>query len=177
MLAERLAPTQLAELAMAGARLESAVRPGDWPRLAAVAARGSLAVAVQLGRSADALPLVGIRVDGAVELTCQRCLQPLEWPVAVDVTLTAVPGEERLGELADPFDSVLLEADGGLQLRAAVEDEVLAVLPLAPLHAARQGAAAADAEPRDGPDGRHRTRPFAGLADLMARRDRQGRQD
>ena len=52
----------------------------------------------------------------------------------MEVALTAVTSEARADELADPFDSVLLDDDGGLPLRVAVEDEILAALPLAPRH-------------------------------------------
>ena len=88
------------------------------------------------------------------------------------MTLTAVASERLADELADPFDTVLLEEDGGLALRAAVEDEILAALPLAPRH---EDAAACEAvgEIEAAPEGsvEPMSRPFAGLAGLMGRRD------
>jgi uncharacterized metal-binding protein YceD (DUF177 family) len=70
--------------------------------------------------------------------------------------------------LADPFDSVLLE-DGELPLRLALEDEILAVLPMAPLHedAAQCGKSAAG--PRGDDQPARPNRPFADLATLMGR--------
>lgn len=179
MFAERIASSRLAELSAEGAALTGALRAGELPRLAAVVARGPtvadepLEVSVSFANGPEAHPVVRIRASGVLQLRCQRCLRPVRWPVAVDVALTAVPSEARAEDLADPFDSVLLDAEGGLALRDAVEDEVLATLPLAPLHedpACAGGVAAV--EPAATPPV---TRPFAGLAGLLGRgRDGDG---
>ena len=86
----------------------------------------------------------------------------------VDVLLTMVRSDAEAAGLADPFETVLL-ADGDLVPEQVVEDEVLAVLPLAPKHleTARCGR-----EERANSGEMHR--PLAGLADLLGRGDRQG---
>lgn len=171
MFAERIGSTQLAELSARGASLSGSLRTGESPRLAEAALTGAgiadepLAWDVSFARGGGALAMLAIRVSGALYLRCQRCLGPVRWPVDVDVTLTAVPDEARADELPDPFDSVLLDEEGALPLAQVIEDEVLATLPLAPLHADADCAVAPlDAE---GPASPPVTRPFAGLGSLL----------
>lgn len=179
MLAERLGSSQLADMSAQGVSLESSLRPRDLPRLKEVVASGpevddeSLQVRVDLSIGAEAYPVVRIQVRGTLQLVCQRCLAPAAWPVDVDVALTAVRSEARADELADPFDSVLLEDDGGLPLRFAVEDEILAVLPIAPRHENPAECQAGGATPAMTvePVPEDMSRPFADLASLMGRRD------
>lgn len=170
MLAERIGPSQLAELSAQGARLTSRVRPGELPRLAAVAAAtgrgGGLDIEVALRKGPESFPIVDIQVRGSVPLTCQRCLRPVDCPVDLRVSLAAVPDEAAMDDLADPFDSVLLDADGSLRLRDAVEDEILATLPLAPLHADAADCGELPTAQAQAP-GPQMQRPFAGLARLM----------
>jgi uncharacterized protein len=181
MLAERITASQLAEMSARGARLSGSYRPADLRRLARVVASGvtgePVVVAVGLSVGPEGLPLVRIQVQGALQLVCQRCLSPIRWPVDIDVSLTAVADDAQAAELADPFDSILLE-EGALSLRSAVEDEILAVLPLSPVHAdaAQCGVAGRDIGTDAGPRARP-NRPFAGLAALMAQRDGGGEQD
>jgi uncharacterized metal-binding protein YceD (DUF177 family) len=47
----------------------------------------------------------------------------------------AVADDTEADGLASPFDSILLDQEGGLPLRTVVEDEILSALPLAPVHA------------------------------------------
>jgi uncharacterized protein len=174
MLAERLGSSQLAEMSAQGASLECSLRPRDLPRLAALVVAGqgdALQVRVGVFAGPESCPQLRIEARGSLHLACQRCLAPVAWPVDVDVTLTAVVSERQADELADPFDTVLLEEDGGLALRVAVEDEILAALPLAPRHedaAACKAAGAIEAAPEDCAE--PMSRPFAGLATLMGRR-------
>jgi uncharacterized protein len=177
MLAERIASSQLADMAAQGVRLDSSLRVGELPRLSQVVARGpglndqplEAKIGFQVGPEDS--PVVGIRVQGALHLACQRCLGPMTWPLDVDVALTAVRSDAAAGDLADPFDSILLDEAGGLPLRAVVEDEILAVLPFAPLHAdeveCRMAGVAAQglALPATG----NVNRPFADLGSLMGR--------
>jgi uncharacterized protein len=141
MLAERIGASQLAEMSAQEASLESELPPDDLPRLAQVLAhdpggRGpALRARVQFRDGPESAPLVRIEVSGSLSLVCQRCLAPVGWPIAIDVTLAAVADDTEADGLASPFDSILLDQEGGLPLRAVVEDEILSALPLAPVHA------------------------------------------
>jgi uncharacterized protein len=176
MLAERIGSAQLAEMSAQGASLATPLRRADLPRVSEVMARGPgvqdqqpLDATIAFRNGPEGFPIVHIRVQGMLALVCQRCLGPVSWPVEVDAVLSAVPSEPATGELADPFDSIVLEDDGSLALRAAVEDEILAALPLAPVHADR-AACGAPAAPEEAP-GAQVHRPFAGLDTLLGQDD------
>ena len=171
MFAERIGPSQLAEMSAQGTSLTSCLRPGDLPRAAAdMAPAGvehALDARVGIRAGSESFPVVQIEVHGLLPLVCQRCFRLVDWPVDVDVVLTAVPDEAAMHHLADPFDSVLLDGDGGLRLRDAVEDEILAALPLAPLHADGCRAEMAPVMVESAPV-RNVQRPFADLGALMS---------
>jgi uncharacterized protein len=180
MLVERIGSSQFAEMSAQGASVAGSLRPAELPRLRAVIARPlggpdePLEVSAGFALGPESYPVVQLRVSGTIYLTCQRCLAPVNWPLDLDVALTAVASDEMADELADPFDSVLLDEEGGLALRAVVEDEILAALPLAPLHG--DGAGCRSTRPElAGPDENPQRKvnmPFADLGTLMRRDDR-----
>ena len=180
MLAERIGSSQLAEMSAQGATLSASVRPADLPRLRQFVVAGPgvpaapLAVDVGFQPGPEGFPVVRIQAQGTLHLVCQRCLAPVGWPLVVDVALTVVATDGATSGIASPFDSVVLDAEGDLPLRSVVEDEILAILPLAPLHAneteCRPGIRRA--EPQSDTPPRQTTRPFADLATLLSRQGR-----
>lgn len=84
------------------------------------------------GRGAISLRLF---IEGTLELTCQRCLGPLQHVVHVEHDLLLARDATELERLdAEPeVDAILVEDK--LDLLALVEDEVLLSLPLAARHA------------------------------------------
>jgi len=170
MLAERIAPTQLAEMSAQGAVLAARLRPHDLPRLAGLLAKGVpagqfLDVRVKASAGPTSGVLLDIGVRGVVQLVCQRCFGAVDWQIDANALLTAVADEAAAGDLADPFDIVLLEPDGSLRLRDAVEDEILAALPLAPRHDDSTACGiAAGAAPGNGTQV---NKPFAGLRAMI----------
>jgi uncharacterized protein len=77
-------------------------------------ARGSM-------RGRHGTPRLDVEIDGAVTLTCQRCLQPMIEPVHIASRFLIANGDEEAGSTA--FDLVAL-----------VEDEVILALAIAPRH-------------------------------------------
>lgn len=99
-------------------------------------------------------------VQGEVVLQCQRCLGEMSYPVDVQASLLLVAKDEPLPDEALEDDSCdPVRAGRDFDILEALEDELLLVLPIAPLHAhdcaARQDEAEAD-----------RPSPFAALAGL-----------
>jgi len=86
--------------------------------------------------SADgrAQPSLLLKVDGSLPMTCQRCLQPMDVPVAIDTRLLLIsPGESWPDDLEEgAFDAI--PADAATVLMDLVEDEALLALPFAPRH-------------------------------------------
>ena len=75
-----------------------------------------------------------LRAEAAVTLQCQRCLQPVLQPLAVDRRLRFVRSEaeaERLDEASEDDVLVLMPR---LDLHDLTEDELILALPLVPRH-------------------------------------------
>lgn len=69
-----------------------------------------------------------------VVMTCQRCLEEVELPLASRFQLGLVFNDEQARQLPKQLEPVELEEDGHLDLWAMVEDEVLLALPMFPTH-------------------------------------------
>ncbi|GMW05529.1 MAG: YceD family protein [Gammaproteobacteria bacterium] len=179
MLPDLVAAPRLAEMAAQGEGLSGTLRVDELPRLSALVAHEPAAstlplqFAVGFRAGAQRRPVVHVEVHGVLSLICQRCLMPVSWRLDSDVTLTAIDDDASAADLASPFDSVVLDENGALPLRSAVEDEILAVLPLAPLHADPAACREATTSAGDGSAGTEaRTiRPFANLAEMMRSTD------
>lgn len=155
------------EFARAGAELQ-----GEWPVAAFARLRGSLASAdgalswsVRGASDAQGRPCLELGLRGKLRLVCQRCLEEMDFPVAIDsvviLAASAVELEADQAELGVP-DRVLARKD--MAVRDLLEDELLLAVPYAPRHescAARPGAAA---QPR--------VSPFSGLRGLVGGKDR-----
>ncbi len=76
-----------------------------------------------------------VSINGAVGLTCQRCLGSMPYTVEVERTLYLARNEAELERLDALPDSDAIQAGERLSLVELVEDEVLLSLPLAPMHA------------------------------------------
>jgi uncharacterized protein len=165
MLAGVIASAELAELAGRHAERELRWRVADLGRLAGLAGgpgNGELAARFRFLPAAAGLARVVVDIEGGLVLTCQRCMGPLDWPVAVSAEFCIVASDDDAAVLPEPMDAVAL-GPAGLELAELVEDEVLAALPLAPMHAADGGCTAGRTAAE--PDGVNR--PFVGLAMLL----------
>jgi len=103
----------------------------------------------------------------AVTLECQRCLQPLLEPLAVDRWFRFVASEEEAELLDEESDEDVLVASRAFNLQALIEDELILALPLVPRHTSCPQplpAAIAD-EAAEEPA----SNPFAALAALRRR--------
>ena len=120
---------------------------------------GELAVELE-GGTADGEPWLQVVVNGELEMLCQRCLEALRVPVAVDSRLTVreavvEPDGELEWTVEDIGDDVVV--DGPLDVAVLVEDEVLLQLPMVVLHRACEQAGSESV-------GQVESSPFAALA-------------
>ena len=179
MLAERIGFAELRELARRQDRRAFDVDPAALSRIAGMLAPGAqqatdrLRAVVEFGEGPEGLAQLDLELSGHLPLLCQRCLEPLQWPVQLQVRLTVLASEGDANRIPDPFDSVVLEAEG-LHLATIIEDEILADLPMAPVHRGDRACQQSTARMVDS-DGEQRSasRPFANLAALM----RSGHED
>ena len=166
-LPERIEPFALAEQR---ASFEGDLPIDSLPRLRELAAPGALLrVKLRFGAADHGRPLLTGAFSTTLNLTCQRCLGPMELKLDGDIRLALVHDLEEADRLADCHD-VLVVADRAMALSGILEDEVLLAVPTAPLHALDECPGAridttsaadefADAEAP-------RSNPFAMLAEL-----------
>jgi uncharacterized protein len=157
------------EFAMARSRLNGAWPVAEFPRLRDVLRTdaGSLRYELQGVPEALGRPALRLRVEGALQLSCQRCLGALEFPVRIDVVL-------RLAQTQEEVDAEPLEADGPesivagreMPVRAMVEDEVLLAIPIAARHEACAAGERMDAGGATDAQAAKQM-PFAGLRGLI----------
>ena len=150
------------EFARNGSKLQGAWSVADFPRLRDVLLtdKGTLqsvlrGVPEELGR-----PALRLKVDGALQLVCQRCLEALEYPLHIEVSLQLAATQAEID--ADPLQAEGPErivASREMPVRDLIEDELLLAIPLAPRHERCAGGAAQG--PREGQS------PFAGLRGMV----------
>ena len=164
----------LAAFAEAEATLEGESPLLDFPRLTAsvlpVADTPAPTVAWQAGGSQRKMtggaPEVQIHLlaDTVVTLECQRCLQPLTAPLAVDRRFRFAASEDEAARLDEDSDEDVLVLSHAFDLLALLEDELILALPLVPRHEV-----CPDPLPLaddDGAEGEAAANPFAALAAL-----------
>lgn len=119
---------------------------------------------------AEGYPCVNIGLTGQIDLECQRCLRPFGFSLHLETRLTILTSDQELSHIAEPFDAVIMTADG-LDMLTIIEDEILSALPIAPIHERNADCMVFDAgvpeiaERRGVPH-----RPFANLSALMEER-------
>ena len=150
------------EFARTGSKLLGAWPVAEFPRLRDTlhTEQGTLQYELLGVPQERGVPALRLRVRGALQITCQRCLEALEFPLQIDVSLLLAATQAEV-------DAGPLEAEGPEQIvagrempvRDLVEDEVLLAIPLAPRHEQCAG--------RPGQSAGGERSPFAGLRGLV----------
>jgi len=181
MLSEPVDSTQLKELASNSVALDLCLSVADLTRLSACTfskasshsngEQAEFKVKIQFDFGPEDFPRAGLSISGSLSLKCQRCLEPLTWPVQIETRLTLLDSDAQTELLECPLDSVLIGVDG-LDFVNVIEDEILAALPMVPIHSDES-----QCQPSGGDDGliidaELMQRPFADLASLMGNRKR-----
>ncbi len=156
------------EFSREGRKLEGEIAVAALGRLADVVVEpvGTLHCTLrglQSGQRRDAKPGMELVVSGSLRLRCERCLQPMDFPLRMASRLLLVaagepwPDEgEDVEQDDDEWDAI--EASREQSVLALVEDEVLLALPIVPRHEACKPPVAMEDE--------HELSPFAVLAKL-----------
>lgn len=79
-------------------------------------------------------PFLNGRVQASLQVTCQRCMQPMTVAVDSEFLLSPVHNEEEAEELPEAYDPVMLNEEEGISVMALVEDELMLSLPVVALH-------------------------------------------
>ena len=125
------------DFARTGSKLQGAWPVADFPRLRDVlrTQEGTLQYELRGVPQEQGHPALRLKVDGALQLSCQRCLGALEYPLHIEVVLQLAATQAEVD--ADP-----IEAEGPERIAAGrempvhdlLEDELLLAFPLAPRH-------------------------------------------
>lgn len=183
MLSKRIEAAELKELAASGARLGMRLGIEQLPRLAELleveqpseTGRALVCADVGFATGTEGFPQLTISARGNLSLRCQRCLRPVAWPLRLTTSLTVLRGDEQAEQLAEPFDSIVMAADG-LALDGMIEDEILTALPMAPLHGPEDDCVEAHArivDLKSEQEAGQTHRPFAALATMVGGGDRK----
>ena len=86
--------------------------------------------------------LLHVQCDGMLAMTCQRCLEPLSYTVAVDNTLHIVASEDELDSEEDELNAIAAGNHAPEKIVGAVqfdflsllEDEIILSLPFSTVH-------------------------------------------
>ncbi len=177
----------LAELARAHGTLEGEQALGSFTRLqqpgepeaeAAAALHWHAQAAYRPVRGGQPELWLHLTLNTTVLRTCQRCLQPVALPMAVERDFLFAPTEAQAQAWdAERDDADVLVLSPSFNLLELLEDELLLALPLVPRHdacpqplVAPMGEPAAQGEgPESSPEGSERDNPFAILAQLKRR--------
>jgi len=71
----------------------------------------------------------------AVELTCQRCNEPMTYQCEAEFTYCPVQNKEQENNLPDVYEPIYYDENGEVNLHQIVEDELLLTLPQIAMHA------------------------------------------
>ena len=116
-----------------------------------------------------------LEVSAQPEVICQRCMQPMRWPVNVKSRVALVSDYDAADRVPDGMEVFLVEADS-VSVRDLVDEEILLALPHVARHEEGSECASSemklpgqDAEADDEADAQVQ-KPFAQLGELLKRK-------
>ncbi|MBC7803046.1 MAG: DUF177 domain-containing protein [Candidatus Parcubacteria bacterium] len=126
------------EFARTGSTLQGSYPVADFVRLRDVLSsdEGMLEYELQGVREVAGYPALRLKVSGAVQLLCQRCLEAIEHDMRINVLLQLAATQAEVD--AEPMAAEgpeRIAAGREMPVRDLVEDELLLAVPLAPRHA------------------------------------------
>lgn len=153
----------------AGASVQGEVPVSFLTRLATLLRNDSGAATYELSFALDERrqPVVTGRIAAVVDVTCQRCLEPMRLQVASDICIGIVRSAE---EAASALLEAMIVEDNRLSLAALVEEELILALPSAPLHPAGECRAPSYVGAAETVVDGGANRPFAELSKLKPER-------
>ena len=148
-----------------GRELAGQLAVADLPRLQDLVKEysGCLQVKLQADKDLQGRPWLHLHVSGTLLLECQRCLEGLVHPLAIEAHMRLIaPGdpwpEDELEAGSEVEADDAIEASSVLSVRDLVEEEIILGLPYAPTHDVCFAPGATEANTL--------ASPFAGLAVL-----------
>lgn len=134
------------------------------PRLrgALAATEGEARYHAEFGKDELGVSYLALRVDAGLPLLCQRSLEVFTLPVSLDERLGLIADERDEAALPPGYEPLLVE-NGGIDLAAVIEDELILAVPVVPT---RPGAPLEWTDPADDTPSEKPASPFAALVGL-----------
>jgi len=133
-------------------------------------ARGHVRFSRQLGQA-----VADLEVSAQPEVVCQRCMQPMRWPVTVKSRVALVSDYAAADRVPEEMEVFLVEGDS-VSVRDLVDEEVMLALPHVPRHDEDSECAGRpmtlpgqEADAEDAADAQVQ-KPFAQLGELLKRK-------
>ena len=125
----------LVALAGRGAVLEGTIPLERFGRLKELlnSCEGDATARITMRKSHDDMLLMELQCAAALELVCQRCLEPMVHEVDERVDFAVAETEDSLSVLPRDVELVVLNGDR-FQPANLIEDELIVSLPLVPVH-------------------------------------------
>ena len=86
-------------------------------------AKGKVRFSRQVGQA-----VADLEVSAQPEVVCQRCMQPMRWPIKVKSRIALVSDYDAADRVAEGLEVFLVEADS-ISVRDLVDEEILLALP------------------------------------------------
>lgn len=137
MLPKQIDPLHLCDR---GARLEGEVALAGLKRVAEVTHEktGVIKISLEFARDKQGFRTICGKIAGHLQLVCQRCMQPLTYPLDIAVKLSPVMTEaqaKNLQGLPKDFDALIVDSESML-LADMIEEEIILNLPIIANHEA-----------------------------------------
>ncbi|EKF75209.1 hypothetical protein A11A3_04495 [Alcanivorax hongdengensis A-11-3] len=118
-----------------GRVLEGQLTVADLPRLQEYhdSLDQPVTVSLAFGRDEEGHRRIEGEVSTTMVLTCQRCLEPVSYPITAHIDVALVWGEDQAKALPERLDPWLV-GDEPMVLAELVEEELLLAMPLVALH-------------------------------------------
>jgi uncharacterized protein len=162
-------PLDVDRLARGEVEIEFDVPLAELPRLKARIAGigGSVHGAARFGQQSG-FAVAELALAGKATLQCQRCMQAMELPIEGTTHVALIFAEADAAEVPDELEPVLAR-EGRIDAGELVEEELLLVLPIVPLHADPRQCVVPLAAPLVAEEEAEQVtqRPFEGLAELL----------
>lgn len=122
-------------LADRNARIEGELALSSFDRMTDLLSNdaGNVLVKLFFGREGKLATIEG-HVSTVLGLKCQRCLEPVEWPISSDIKLGIVSSLDQANNLPEGYEPLLLIDEDKIPLKNIVEDELLLNIPGIPKH-------------------------------------------
>jgi uncharacterized protein len=133
-------------------------------------ASGHVRFSRQLGHA-----VADLEVNAQPEVVCQRCMQPMRWPVKVESRIALVSDYSAADRVPAGMEVFLVEADS-VSVRDLVDEEVMLALPHVPRHDEESECASREIRLPGQPDEPEEEtqsqvqKPFAQLGELLKRK-------